>query len=124
MIKFRLIEKGNPGKPTEPKKWHALAIYSDKVTQKELSANLADLSSLSMGDVANVITNLVQELPKILSRGGIVQLGELGSFRITLSSTWAATKQKFSTETIKPKITFTPWIELKKALDTLKYQQE
>lgn len=87
MIKFKLIEKGNPGKPTEPKKWHALVIYSDKVTQKELSANLADLSSLSMGDVANVITNLVQELPKILSRGGIVQLGELGSFRITLSST-------------------------------------
>lgn len=87
MIKFKLIEKGNPGKTTEPKKWHALAIYSDKVTQKELSANLADLSSLSMGDVANVITNLVQELPKILSRGGIVQLGELGSFRITLSST-------------------------------------
>lgn len=124
MMKYRLVEKGNPAKPSDPKKWYALAAYGDKVTQKELSKNLADLSSLSVGDVANVISNLVQELPKILARGGIVQLGELGSFRVTLSSKGADTKQKFSTESIKPKISFLPGVELKKELESIKYQQE
>ena len=81
MMKFKLVERGNPLKKEEPKKFYAQPVYADKVTQKQLAKQLADLSSLSAGDVANVIQNLVEEFPKILTRGGIVQLGDFGSFR-------------------------------------------
>ncbi|PZM87316.1 MAG: DNA-binding protein [candidate division SR1 bacterium] len=123
-MKFKLVERGNPLKKEEPKKFYAQPVYADKVNQKQLAKQLADLSSLSAGDVANVIQNLVEEFPKILTRGGIVQLGDFGSFRVTLSSKGAEAKGDFSTETITPKISFLPGVELKKQLASMKYQQE
>lgn len=123
-MKYKLVERANPLKKEEPKKFYAQPVYADKVTQKQLAKQLADLSSLSAGDVANVIQNLVEEFPKILTRGGIVQLWDFGSFRVTLSSTGAEAKGKFSTETIIPKISFLPGVELKKQLASMKYQQE
>ena len=59
-MKFKLIEKMNPLKKAEPKKRFAQPVYADKVTQKQLARQLADLSSLSTGDVANVDQNLVE----------------------------------------------------------------
>ncbi len=114
----------NPLKKADPKKRFAQPVYADKVAQKQLARQLADLSSLSTGDVANVVQNLVEELPKILTRGGILQLGDFGTFRVTLSSTGVGEKNKFSTDTIRPKISFLPWVELKKQLSNIKYQQE
>lgn len=124
MMKFKLVERANPLKKEDPKKFYAQPVYADKVTQKQLAKQLADMSSLSAGDVANVIQNLVEEFPKILTRGGIVQLGDFGSFRVTLSSAGVEEKGKFSTETISPKISFLPGVELKKQLASMKYQQE
>lgn len=123
-MKFKLIEKSNPLKREDAKKWYASPVYADKVTQKQLAKQLADLSSLSAGDVANVIQNLVEEFPKILMRGGIIQLGDFGTFRVTLSSKGAVEKGKFSTDTIVPKISFLPGVELKRSLEGMKYQQE
>lgn len=124
MMKFKLVEKANPLKRDDPKKWYASPVYGDKVTQKQLARQFADLSSLSAGDVANVIQNLVEEFPKILTRGGILQLGDFGNFRVTFSSKGAEEKGKFSTETIVPKISFLPGVELKRQLEAMKFQQE
>lgn len=123
-MKFKLIEKMNPLKKSDPKKRFAQPVYTDKVSQKQLARQLADLSSLSTGDVANVIQNMVEELPRILTRGGILQLGDFGTFRVTLSSTGVGEKNKFSTDTIRPKISFLPGVELKKQLSNIKYQQD
>lgn len=124
MMKFKLIEKVNPLKKEDPKKWYASPIYADKVTQKELAKQLADISSLSAGDVGNVIQNLVEEFSKILMRGGILQLGDFGTFRVTISSKGAEEKGKFSAETIEPKISFLLGVELKKQLESMKFQQQ
>jgi hypothetical protein len=66
----------------------------------------------------------VEEFPKILTRGGILQLGDFGSFRVTFSSKGAEEKGKFSTETIVPKISFLPGVDLKRQLEAMKFQQE
>lgn len=124
MMKFKLVERANPLKKEEPKKFYAQPVYADKVTQKQLAKQLADMSSLSAGDVANVIQNLVEEFPKILTRGGILQLGDFGTFRVTFSSKGAEEKGNFSTETIVPKISFLPGVELKRQLEAMKFQQE
>lgn len=124
MMKFKLIQKGNPLKPADPKKWYAQPVYGSKVNQKELSQMITDKSSLTKGDIANVIENLLEELPKVLLQWGIVQLWEFGSFKVTLSSKGVAEKGQFSTEGISPKISFLPWVVLKRELEKLNYQQE
>ena len=42
--------------------------------------------------------------------------------RLTLSSEGAATEKAFKTETIKPRVTFTPGVELKTALRENSYE--
>jgi hypothetical protein len=36
-MKFKLVEKANPLKRDDPKKWYASPVYRDKVTQKQLA---------------------------------------------------------------------------------------
>ena len=61
-------------------------------------------------------------LPHYLRDGFSVQLGEFGTMRLTLSSEGAATVKAFKTETIKPRVTFTPGVELKVALRENSYE--
>jgi len=49
-------------------------------------------------------------------------LGEFGTMRLTLSSEGAATEKAFKTEKIKPRVTFTPGVELKAALRENSYE--
>ena len=61
-------------------------------------------------------------LPHYLRDGFSVQLGEFGTMRLTLSSEGAATEKAFKTEMIKPRVTFTPGVELKAALRDNSYE--
>ena len=61
-------------------------------------------------------------LPHYLRDGFSVQLGEFGTMRLTLSSEGAATEKAFKTETIKPRVVFTPGIELKSELAANSYE--
>ena len=36
-MKYKLIQKGNPAKPADPKKWYANPVKSGTVTQKNLA---------------------------------------------------------------------------------------
>ena len=81
-------------------------------------------SSLTRGDIENVLSNFLDELPKYLNDGYSVQLGYFGTMRISLSSEGAVTAKKFKTETIKPKIIFTPGTELKAEMEKISYRVE
>lgn len=123
-MKYKLIQRANPLQKEAALKWYAQPVYWTKVNQKTISGTLSEKSSLTSGDISNVIENLVQELPKILENGGIVQLGDLWTFKVSFTSEGAEEKGKFSTSKIKPKILFTPSVELKKMLEHMKYEQE
>lgn len=61
-------------------------------SQRTLTKNIAVQSSLTAEDIANVIENLLEELPKELIDGKSVKPGDFGTFRLTLSSESAATE--------------------------------
>ena len=84
--KYKLIQKGNPAKPADPKKWYANPVKSGTVTQKNLATQISGRSSLTAGDIANVLQNLVELLPQELIKGNSVQLGDFGTFRLSFSS--------------------------------------
>ena len=77
---------------------------------------------MTRGDIENVLANFIDCLPHYLRDGFSVQLGEFGTMRLTLSSEGAATVKAFKTETIKPRVTFTPGVELKAALRENSYE--
>ena len=120
-MKVKLVSKIIPNQP-EKKKIHANAVNAGRKTIHDIARSIAGRSSLTRGDIENVLSNFVDELPEYLADGFSVQIGSFGTLRLSLSSTGAEKPEKFSTESIKPKIVFTPGVEVKDSLSRISYE--
>jgi predicted histone-like DNA-binding protein len=123
-MKYKFIERKNPQNPEAPGKLYASPVNDGKVSQREISADIVGLSSLSRGDVNNVIDCLLDTLPKYLLLGKSVSLGELGTLRITFSSEGVDTAEEFTVGKIKgARVLFTPSPALRKAIADIKFEK-
>ncbi|MBV5282123.1 MAG: HU family DNA-binding protein [Paludibacter sp.] len=124
-VTYVVVEKGNPLKPENQKKFYAQAKASGEVTLKKLSREIAKgLTTVSDTDVLAVLNDLTRMLSKYLSEGRIVRFGDFGAFQITLSSTGAETESKFHSSLIsKRKVSFRPGVDMREKLDTLKFEK-
>ncbi len=124
-MKYKLIERKNPQQPNERGKLYASPVNDGKVSQKEISADIVGLSSLSRGDVNNVIDCLLDTVPKYLLMGKSVSLGELGTLRITFTSEGVETPEEFSVGKIKDaQELFTPSPAMRKAITDIKFEKD
>ena len=120
-MKIKMVPRKNPQKKSEVK-FYASPVNAGKKTLRDIAKDIAGRSSLTRGDIENVLTNFMECLPSYLRDGFSVQLGEFGTMRLTLSSEGALNEKAFKTETIKPRVTFTPGVELKAALRDNSYE--
>jgi predicted histone-like DNA-binding protein len=124
-MKYKLVLKGNPSQPSAPKKYYANPVNSGKVTIKDFAKEISGRSSLTRGDIENVLTNFLDELPTFLKYGMSVQLGDFGTVRLSISSEGAETANQFSASMIKGvKVIFTPGAELKKSLLDIAFEED
>lgn len=121
-MKIKLVKRKRPGVKDDAGKLYANPVNVGKKTMHDIAKDIAGRSSLTRGDIENVLFNFIDRLPSYLRDGFSVQLGEFGTMRLTLSSEGAATVKAFKTETIKPRVTFTPGVELKAALRENSYE--
>jgi predicted histone-like DNA-binding protein len=98
-LHFNVIERPNP--QTKEKKWYASPRLTGNRDLKNLSKDLSEVSSLSAGDVYNVIVNLIDLLPKWLMEGNSVKLDGFGSFRLSFTSTGEVLKEDVNANSIK-----------------------
>ena len=125
IMKYKLVQKGNPAKPEAAKKWYANPVKSGTTTQKDLAGQISSRSSLTAGDVANVLQNLLELLPQELIKGNSVQLGDFGTFRLSFSSDGVDSEKDFTTDKIKGvKVLFTPSTDFKKIISDMKFEKE
>ena len=120
-MKIKMVQRKNPQKKSEVK-YYASPVNAGKKNLRDIAHDIAGRSSLTRGDIENVLSNFMDCLPHYLRDGFSVQLGEFGTIRLTLSSEGSATVKAFKTETIKPRVTFTPGVELKAALRENSYE--
>ncbi len=120
-MKIKMVQRKNPQKISEVK-YYASPVNAGKKTLRDIAKDIAGRSSLTRGDIENVLTNFMECLPSYLRDGFSVQLGEFGTVRLTISSEGAADEKSFKTETIKPRVTFTPSVELKAGLRDNSYE--
>ena len=122
-MKVKLISKQNPMK-REESKFYANPVNIGRKSLSSLATDMAGRSSLTRGDIENVLSNFVDLLPGLLADGFSVQLGRLGTMRLTLSSEGAEKPEKFHTDSIKPKVVFTPSVEMKESMNSISYTVE
>lgn len=112
---YKLVQRfSKPGDLTSPKKWYAIAQSTGSAGMSELCMLIAARSTVSSADVKAVLDNLIFVIDFQLKSGRTVRLGELGSFRLSVSSKGVNDKEDFTSSLLKaPKIIFTPGAALR-----------
>ena len=122
-MKYKSVKRVNPQNRTQSK-WYASPVNEGKISKTELAKEIVDISSLSRGDVSNAIESLIDVVPKYLLMGKSVNLGELGTLRVSFGSEGVATEGEVTASKISGvKIVFTPGVELKKRLTDIHFEK-
>ena len=121
-MKIKLVKRKNPQNKAE-EKHYASPVNAGRKTMRDIAQDVAGRSSLTRGDIENVIFNFLDRLPAYLTDGFSVQLGELGTLRLSLSSKGSADEKTFDVETIKPHVVLTPGVEVKDKLRKISYER-
>ncbi|MRM83079.1 HU family DNA-binding protein [Riemerella anatipestifer] len=124
-IKYKTIQKAQPGVAGGgDKKFYASPVYQGEKTLEGLTKDIEKISTVSGADIRAVLYALVDVMQTSLSEGRIVRLGELGSMRVSLSSEGKAKEEEVTSAAVKSaKVLFTPGSDLKKMLQTLKFEK-
>jgi len=118
---YRFVAKANPLDQSR-KKWYATSVNTGKITTRQIAKTLADKSSLTPWDVLNVLENLMEEIPKRIAHGYSVQLGEIGTLRLSLSSEGVDDTKHFNPRTMKKKVVFLPSKAFKSELKNISFE--
>ena len=101
-VKYNLVEKINPQDPQAPKKVYAQAVHPEKIGFKQLSIEIAETSTtVSDGDAYAVLITAAKLICKYLGKGYMVELEDIGTFYVNLSSEGAESEEKFHHGLIK-----------------------
>jgi predicted histone-like DNA-binding protein len=122
MINYSLKERVNPQAPLDPRKHYAFVQNQGAVNLRQLATRISRESTISMMDTMAVLEALLQVIPDLLADGKIVRLGELGTFRVTISSEGADTTDDFNVSMIKGlNLKFRPGAEFRDQLARVKF---
>ena len=91
MINYSVCLQANPASESAPEKAYAKPQMSELMTFNKFVRHIANHNGVySRGTVKGVISDMCECLVEMLLEGKKVQLGDLGDFWITLSSSRAA----------------------------------
>ena len=83
---YNKVQRANPSNPDAPKKWYPVLKSIGRMTEKQVAKEIADETTLNPKEAEMAIYQFQKVLTKALLDGKTVQLGELGSFQLTIKS--------------------------------------
>lgn len=106
---FRKVQRQNPADKSAPKLWYAVLKRIGMVKEKQVAKQIADETTLNPKEAELAIGQLPKVVLNNLLAGYTVQLGELGSFRLTVQSKGSETEEGVSARNVKKvNLRFTP----------------
>lgn len=113
-LNYSVALRPNPFDKDASPKAYATAQINGELSLKQLSKRVSSQTTVSRADVVAVLTATVDNLLEALCEGKQVDFGELGKFRLQLTSEGAATAEEFTANNITGvNIQFVPGEELK-----------
>ena len=123
-VRYSVHARVDPRDPLAPRRFYPIARCSGETSLRQISKRIASMSTVNSGDVLAVLDLLVQVMEEELSDGRLVRLGDLGTFRLNLQCSGAATEQEVNnTHVQKARLRFKPGEQLAAALLTLSYEK-
>lgn len=123
-LKYSLSLRRNPLRPEDEPMYYGTSQGREIVDEDKLARRIAYSTSLTEGDVRNVLRSLTFEMKSCLADGDIVSLGTLGTFRFTIKTDGAVTRDEFTHHNIKKvRFQFTPGSLAREAMGDLKFEE-
>ena len=120
-IIYNKVERINLKDPKQ-KKWYPVIKSTGQVKEKEVAKLLADETTLNPKEAEMAVSQLMKVVANLLLNGKTVQLGELGSFRITAKTEASDKKEEVTAAKIKKvNVRFSESGELKNAMEKAKF---
>lgn len=121
-VNYSVSMMGNPINASEPKKAYAKSQISGEISLKELSRMVSSQTTVSRADVYAVLISTVENLVLGLCDGKQVDFGDLGKFRLQISSVGAETAALFTSNNITGvNVQFIPGEDLKNLLSGVEF---
>ena len=124
-MQYKIVKRGQPGVSGGGDiKYYATPHYTGKTDLADISRRVSDGSTLTETDVVAVLTRVVNTIGEQLKEGKIVQLGNLGSFRISISSQGETSADEVSALSIRnSKVLFRPSAVFNTRLADLRFEK-
>jgi predicted histone-like DNA-binding protein len=98
---YNKIERGNPSNPAAPKLWYPGLKSTGLVKEKEVAKMVAEETTLNPKEAEMAVSQLFKVVIRLLLDGHTVQLGSLGTFRLTAHSRGVATEAEVTATLIE-----------------------
>ncbi|GHT13626.1 hypothetical protein FACS189426_18800 [Bacteroidia bacterium] len=98
---FKKVQRGNPRNPDAPKLWHPILKSVGLVKEKQVAKLLADETTLNPKEAEMTLYQLLKVVTNLLLEGHTVQLGSLGSFRLTVRTEGSEKEEEANASKIK-----------------------
>jgi len=95
-VLYNVVAKKNNLDKNKAVKYYAQVKKAGLMTEDSLESQLEKMSTLTIGDVKNVLANAQSVILDALSKGNVVQFGSIGSFGIGVRSKGTDTVKEFN----------------------------
>jgi predicted histone-like DNA-binding protein len=122
-IFYNKVERSsNPNNPAASKKFYPVLKSTGMVREREIAKLLADETTLNPKEAEMAVSQLFKVATSLLINGTTVQLGSLGSFRLTATTEASDTLEEVNAKKNKKlNVRFTESEDLKNALKNAKF---
>ena len=121
-ILYNKVRRVDPRDATAEKSWYPVIKSTGLVREKEVAKLLSDETTLNRKEAEMTISQLLKVVTNLLLNGNTVQLGELGSFRITAKGEASEKMEEVTAAKIKKvNARFTSSADFKSAMAKAKF---
>jgi len=124
-LKVHAVKRKIPGGENAGKEMYFGQVrLNECVPLEKFSEKVSSNTTATPADVDAVLNGLVMVLSENLDNGNTIDLGDVGSMRLTAGSSGADTEEKFHCRMMrKPRIVFTPGKRLKSVVKEVKFER-
>ncbi len=123
-VKYNVMPRKNPREPEAAPRYYPVVRSSGRTTQRDLARKGTKMSTMSAADLAAGLEVLLDLIPEELMEGKIVDLGDFGSFRLSVKAEGSDTAEEVTANNIKSlNVRFTPGKEFKDAMNRATFEK-
>lgn len=124
-ILIKVTARKNPLKKDDAPKFYPAVALSQEITQRQIIEQIADRSTLTGSDIKAVLDALMVVIKRNLANGSPVRLGDLGSFRPSISGKGVVDMKDCGANSVKKvRVIYTPSVEIKQAVSLYSFSKE